>query len=171
MGRSCVFLTMSEERHEARPRSFEMFYRLERDRLVRALSLVLGNPVVAAEAVDEAMARAYARWRRVGTYGNPQGWVYRVALNWARSNARKSRRERLGAVAEQFRSDPEPHDPGLLHRIGKLPGHHRSVIVLRYYADWSIEQIAESLQVRPGTVKSRLNRALNELRAFVEVER
>ncbi|HSJ28737.1 MAG TPA: sigma-70 family RNA polymerase sigma factor [Acidimicrobiia bacterium] len=161
---------MSESRHEVRPRSFELFYRHERDRLVRILSLSLGDPAVSAEAVDEAMARAYARWRRVGSYASPQGWVYRVALNWARSNARKTRRERLGAVAEQLLSDPEPDDPRLLDRIGRLPGHQRSVVVLRYYADWSIDEIAAALQVRPGTVKSRLHRALAELRAFVEVE-
>jgi DNA-directed RNA polymerase specialized sigma24 family protein len=161
---------MSEPRYEERP-SFEMFYRHERDRLVRALSLTLGNSTVAAEAVDEAMARAYARWRRVGSFGNPQGWVYRVALNWARSNARKTRRERLGAVAEHLLSDPEPADPGLLYWISRLPGHQRSVVVLRYYADWSIDEIAEALQVRPGTVKSRLHRALAELRTFEEVER
>jgi RNA polymerase sigma-70 factor (ECF subfamily) len=76
-------------------RSFEAFYGAEVDRLYRALAVTLGDHHVGREAVDEAMARACARWRIVGGYDQPGGWVYRVALNWARSRWRKVRREHV----------------------------------------------------------------------------
>lgn len=162
---------VDRRRHEVRHRPFETFYRAERERLVRALALTLGDVGLAAEAIDEAMTRAYARWRHVGGYENPQGWVYRVALNWSRSRHRKSRRELFGVPDHRTTVDPEPDDGRLWERVGRLSARQRSVVVLRYYADWSLEQIADALEVPTGTVKSRLNRALTELRRDVEVER
>lgn len=153
-------------------RSFEGFYRSERDRLVKALTLTLGgDSVLAAEAADEAMARAYQRWRQVGGYTNPAGWTYLVALNWARSRLRKRTRERRGVEVDRAVWDADPADPSLMRSVWALPEHQRAVVVLRYFTDWSIQQISEALDIRPGTVKSRLNRALSELRAHVEVER
>jgi RNA polymerase sigma-70 factor (ECF subfamily) len=153
-------------------RSFEGFYRSERDRLVRALALTLGGDVsLAAEATDEAMARAYTRWRQVGGYENPSGWVYRVALNWARSRLRKRSRERWGMTVDRGEWDPDPADPTLVRRVWALPEHQRVVVVLRYFTDWSTDQIADALDIRPGTVKSRLNRALSHLRTTMEEQR
>jgi RNA polymerase sigma-70 factor (ECF subfamily) len=158
-------------RHQVRHRPFESFYRTERDPLVRALALTLGDSGLAADAVDEAMTRAFARWRSVGGYENPQGWIYRVALNWSRSRMRKAARELPGIADDRGRWDPEPPDPRLMRCVRDLPAHQRAVLVLRYYSDWSIDEIALALDVRPGTVKSRLNRALTQLRQLVEVER
>lgn len=162
---------MDVPRHEVRSLSFDTFYRTERDRLVRAMALTLGDVSFAADAVDEAMARAFGKWRTVGDYGNPQGWVYRVGLNWARSRLRRTRREAIGLVPSVPVWDPEVPDPGLWERVEALPSHQRSVVVLRYYLDWSISQIADAMGIRTGTVKSRLHRALAELRTSVEVER
>ena len=76
---------------------FDVFYRSARDSVARALVLTLGNQELGVEAADEAMTRAYQRWIQVHSYENPEGWVYRVGLNWARSIWRKRRRE-LGEV-------------------------------------------------------------------------
>lgn len=158
-------------RHLIRHPTFEFFYRTERDRLVRALTLTIGDLTLATEAVDEAMARAYPRWRHVGGYANPAGWVYRVALNWARSRLRKLARERHRTPPESVVWDPEPLDPTLLCHVRALPEHHRTVVVLRYFLDWSLDQIADALDIRSGTVKSRLHRALRELRSRLEADR
>ncbi|HZB42618.1 MAG TPA: sigma factor, partial [Ilumatobacter sp.] len=50
-------------------------------RLVRALTLVAGDREVAADAVQEAFVRAHLRWRKIGRYDDPIGWVRRVAIN------------------------------------------------------------------------------------------
>lgn len=139
--------------------SFEAFYQRHRTRLCRALDLTIRNPDVAHEAVDEAMARAAQRWDTVGGYDAPEGWVYRVALNWARS---VFRRRRAFVVSSEAVWDDLP-DPDLARAVEGLPMKLRSVIVARYYLDWSVADVARALSLPEGTVKSRIHRALGRL--------
>lgn len=149
-------------------RSFEDFYRAERDGLYRALALTLRDPGLAAEAVDEALARAFERWHRIGGYDSPAGWVYRVALNWATSWFRRRRREHPGLFEHPAVEQPLA-DPALTRAVDELPVHQRAVVVLRLYADWPTQQVAAALEIPAGTVKSRLSRALETLAARPEV--
>jgi len=142
---------------------YEEFYRANFDHLVATLALTLGNLDLAKDAAAEAMTRAYQRWNEVATYANPQGWTYRVGLNWARSWFRKRRRELSGVYVDNGTEDPPVADPALQRALTHLSIDHRSVVVLRYFADWSIEQIAETLDIPQGTVKSRLHRAVEQL--------
>jgi RNA polymerase sigma-70 factor (ECF subfamily) len=139
--------------------NFDGFYRSHRDRLCRALDLTIRDSDLAAEAVDEAMTRAAQRWETVGAYDSPEGWVYRVALNWATSVFR--RRRPLPWRGEGL-WDTLP-DPDVSRAVAGLPVKLRTVVVARYYLDWSVSQIAEGLGIPAGTVKSRLHRALARL--------
>jgi len=130
------------------------------------LTATLGDSDLAADAVDEAMARAFARWQLVRDTDNAEGWVYRVALNWALDRLRRRSRERrllprLVPAAE--RGDPLV-EPGLDPALAALPIEQRAVVVLAVAFDWSHRQIADALGIRPGTVKSRLHRGLQRLR-------
>lgn len=69
--------------------AFAAFYRADYANVARALSYTLGDTDLGREATDEAMARAYARWSKIGAYDSPAGWVYRVGLNWAYSTRRR----------------------------------------------------------------------------------
>ena len=144
---------------------FASVYAAQRDRLARALAIAVGDDALAAEAVDEAFTRALHRWQLVGTFDEPQAWVYRTAQNWATSRFRRRSRDRKYAtrVAQPDVIDAAPADPALAAALRDLPVEHRNVLILRYYLDWSIAATAEALEVSPGTVKSRTNRALNEL--------
>lgn len=145
---------------------FEAFYRANVDRIYRALAVTLRRDDLAHEAVDEAMARAYARWPVVSRLENPAGWVFRVGLNWATSWWRKVRRERPpGADTAEF--DPEPPETLLAARdaLALLPAPQRAVIVCRVLLDLSTAETAVALDVSEGTVKSRLSRGLASLRA------
>lgn len=134
-----------------------------RDRLYRAVALAVGDAGLAAEAIDEAMARAYARWDRIEGYSSPEGWVYRVAINVARSALRKTRREDLWELPpEEAVADDHP-DLELRAAIGRLPVKFRSVVVARYLLDWSTADTARALGIPEGTVKVRLKRALSRL--------
>lgn len=144
--------------------SFEAFYRTHRQHIFRALALTLGNRDLAAEAVDEAMTRTYQHWRSVSTFDNQAGWTYRVGLNWARSRLRKRRREILSDQMPEASTEITFADPYLDRAVKALPLDSRAVVVLRHYLDWSTEETAKALGVRPGTIKSRLHRAMNELR-------
>jgi RNA polymerase sigma factor (sigma-70 family) len=131
---------------------------------VRALALTLGDVDLASEATDEAMTRAYMRWITVRDLDNPTGWVYRVGLNWARSVLR---RRRLGhpSLFRPERVDlPPVADPAIHAALAALDVKHRAVIVCRFFLGWSEEQTALALDVRPGTVKSRMHRAKADLR-------
>jgi RNA polymerase sigma-70 factor (ECF subfamily) len=59
-------------------------------------------------------------------------------------------------------------DPDLDRAVKALPVDARAVVVLRHYMDWSTDEVARALQIRPGTVKSRLHRAMAELRTNLE---
>jgi RNA polymerase sigma-70 factor (ECF subfamily) len=148
--------------------SFEAFYRHNRQHLFRALALTLGDRDLAAEAADEAMARAYQHWRSVQAYDNQAGWAYRVGLNWARSRLRKRKREILSDKMPEDATEVRFADPDLDRAVKGLPVDSRAVVVLRHYLDWSTDEVARALQIRPGTVKSRLHRAMAELRANLE---
>ncbi|MDH4277146.1 MAG: RNA polymerase sigma factor [Acidimicrobiia bacterium] len=145
---------------------FNDFHRRHRDRIGAALALSLGDHALGFEAADEAMARALLRWDQVGRYTNPEGWVYRVGYNWATSFLRRrimgwSRERRAGGDGWIETNMP---DTDLAAAVDRLADGHRKVVVLRYFCDWSVEQAAAALDVSPGTVKSRLSRALDQLR-------
>ena len=148
--------------------SFEAFYRQNRQNLFRALALTLGDRDLAADAADEAMARAYQHWRSVQVYDNQAGWAYRVGLNWARSRLRKRKREILSDKMPEATTEISFTDPDLDRAVKALPVDSRAVVVLRHYMDWSTDEVARALQIRPGTVKSRLHRAMAELRTNLE---
>jgi RNA polymerase sigma-70 factor (ECF subfamily) len=151
-------------RRDGEPLAFVEFYEAARDRVGRALAVTLGDAHLAAEAVDEAMARAFQRWDRVGGFDNPGGWVYRVGLNWATSIVRR----RLRAPqphAERGPTDVGPiPEPDVAAALAELPARQRAVVVCRFYLGLSEAETAQALATRPGTVKSRLHRALLHLR-------
>lgn len=144
-------------------RDFDEFYRTCREEMVRAVVLTVGNRDLGREATDEAFARALESWADVGGYRNPEGWVYRVGVNWARSKLRRGSATLEGMFGESVHLDDLP-DPELLAAVEQLPIKYRSVIVARFFLDWSIEQTAEALNIPDGTVKTRQSRALSRLR-------
>lgn len=143
---------------------FTAFYEKWRSPVRRGLAMALGNVGLADEAVDEAMTRALTHWETVKGYERPEGWLYRVGLNWARGVFRKQRFELLSQLEPDVRSSVDPlPDPDLIEAVGRLPLKLRSVVVARYYLDLSTADVAESLEIPEGTVKSRLSRALERL--------
>jgi RNA polymerase sigma factor (sigma-70 family) len=142
----------------------------QRDRLYRAVALVVGDAGLAADAIDEAMTRAYTRWDRIEAYTSPEGWVYRVAVNVARSALRKKRREDLWEQPPERTVVDLPPDLELRAAIGRLPVKFRGVVIARYLLDWSTADTAEALGIPEGTVKTRLKRALARLAKDLEGE-
>jgi RNA polymerase sigma-70 factor (ECF subfamily) len=145
---------------------FHDFYRDHRPAIGRALAVTLGDTDLAADAVDEAMVRALQRWDRVSVLDNPAGWAYRVGLNYARSGLRRRlRRPRMrpDGVITGMGDDPMVDDPAIAAALASLSVEHRAVVVCRHLFGWSERETADALDLRPGTVKSRLSRALANL--------
>lgn len=115
------------------------------------------------------MARAWSRWSQVGGFDRPSAWVYRVALNWARSWHRKMRRRVLTdpAGVDQSTVDDLP-DVDVIALLDGLTPRDRELVVLRYFLQFTPTEIANLNGTAVGTVKSRLHRALARLRADVK---
>ena len=152
---------------------FDAFFREHHAQMVKALSLALGDADLGRDAAAEGFARALQRWPKVAQYANPAGWVYRVGLNWARSRRRRTGREQLGLAIDGLPVDGAapavlPRSDELIRALRELSIDHRTVVVGRYYLDWSEAQLAAALDIAPGTVKSRLSRALTHLAELLE---
>jgi RNA polymerase sigma-70 factor (ECF subfamily) len=148
--------------------TFEDFYAATVDRLHGQLFVVTGDLHEAEEVVQEAFVRAASRWARLKDYDLPEAWVRRVAMNLATDRARWRRRRLLllGRIGNP------PHVPAvsveqvaLAQALRALPISHRQVIVLHYLADLPVGEIASTLSVSPGTVKSWLARGRRALAA------
>lgn len=144
-----------------REEDFDAFYRAGSARLVRQLVPLVGSRAEAEDVVQEAYARAYARWSTVRRYDAPEAWVRTVALRLAVS---RWRRTRNAAVAWRRRAEPAevldagPDSVALVAALRTLPEAQRVAIVLRHLMDMSVEQVAAETGVPTGTVKARLSR-------------
>jgi RNA polymerase sigma-70 factor (sigma-E family) len=147
----------------------EDFCRREHPRLVGALTLYCGDPHVAAELAQEALARACDHWGSVRQMEAPGAWVHRVAMNLAGSLFRRRAAERRASarVASGQVEDFGPDRADVLAvraAVAALPDRQRTALVLRYYSDLSVEQTADAMRCAPGTVKSLTSQALAALR-------
>jgi RNA polymerase sigma-70 factor (ECF subfamily) len=144
-------------------------------RVVAAVALVCGDRARAEDAVQEALAKA---WLQRSHLESLTAWVTRVALNDVRSRFRRlgaERRayERLTALKgpEAIAADPEDvFDRRLLAAMAGLAGRQRAAVVLHYLLDQSVDEVARTLGVHPGTVKTSLHRARAALRQALEPE-
>jgi RNA polymerase sigma factor (sigma-70 family) len=146
---------------------FEDFFLREYPRVVRALILALADRARAEDAAQEGFSRAFVSWTRVRAMDRPSAWVYVVALR------HEQRRHRRVMSAPKLLPDAaNVADPvsvateraatyALLHA---LTARQRQVVVLRFYADLSLEEIASALGCRVGTIKATLHQALTVLR-------
>ncbi|NYJ02310.1 RNA polymerase sigma-70 factor (sigma-E family) [Nocardioides thalensis] len=147
-------------------------------RLYRTAYGVAGDRGAAEDAVQSAMAKAYASWWRIRKADNPEAYVRRMVINEV-IGARRSGwrlRERPREIVEHADALPSP-ETGVADRdavwtaVLALPVRQRAVIVLRYYEDLSEAEIADALGCSRGTVKSQASAALRNLRsAGIETE-
>ena len=146
----------------------ELFQRHQARSLRTALALV-GDLATAEESLQEAFVRAFRTLGRKRANVSFATWLYRYVVWAARSHSSRNRRhstDPLGAepwtTADLDRSELRLQ---LVAAIQELPMDFREVLVLRFYLDLSVEEVARILRCRQGTVKSRTSRALEQLAA------
>jgi RNA polymerase sigma-70 factor (sigma-E family) len=144
--------------------AFVALYHRLRSPLVRLATLLVDRGDIAEELVQEAFATTYRDWARLD---EPAAFVRAALVNRCRSELRRrdTRRRRPLAGAPPAGASPagEPNDH-LRDVIARLPERQRTVVVLRFYADLPLHKIAALMDIRTGTVKSQLHRALAHLR-------
>ncbi|WP_433003714.1 RNA polymerase sigma factor [Kribbella sp. CA-294648] len=139
-------------------------------RLIGQMFAVCGDLAEAEDVVQEAFVVALTRRRQLGQVDNPEAWLRTIALNIARNRFRRSVRFRqLLRLQPQPVSLPDlsPDRIALVDALRELPLEQRETIALRYVADLSIREIAETLGVAEGTVKARLSRGRQRLAPLV----
>ncbi|HEX2086709.1 MAG TPA: RNA polymerase sigma factor [Solirubrobacteraceae bacterium] len=143
----------------------------------RTACAVCGDATEAEDAAQEAFVKAYAALPRFRTGAPWRPWLLRIVANEAR-NRRRAAGRRHHLALRAARAEPEQAAPGpetrlqgaLLAALERLEPAHREVVVLRHLLDLPEAECAEVLKCRKGTVKSRLSRAMQKLRAELEQE-
>ena len=153
---------------EATTAGFEAWYLREHPKVVAALTWVAGDPDVAADATDEAFARAYASWRKVESMASPGGWVYRVALNVVRRRMRRASLEQRTAQPPAAVAEVVDHE--IWSVVQQLPERQRVAVVLRYLLDLPEKEVAIAMGISRGTVASALAAARARLASWLTIE-
>lgn len=148
---------------------FQSFFESEYPRLVRAVLPTAGSRADAEEAVQEAMARTYERWNRVRDLRSPAGYVYVTAINFHRRSRRRLSRILLGQREDSAQAgDPTEsvlERDGLLRALAALPQGERDALLLVGWLGMDSEEASEVLKIKPASVRSRIHRARETLRA------
>lgn len=145
---------------------FERTYVAEFDGMVRLARVVLDDPVHAEDVVQEAFAQLY---RRMGSVRGPGGYLKVAVINGARSTNRRRRTAvRLGLTTIGTAPAMDAGHDDLLDAVRRLPRRRLEVVVLRFYEDLSVAEVAEVLGMPEGTVKSLSHRALLQLKEWVQ---
>jgi RNA polymerase sigma factor (sigma-70 family) len=143
---------------------FEDFYREEFPGLVRAMFLLVPDVDEAQELAQEAMVRVYERWERVSVMESPGGYLVRVATNLNRRRVRRL----AGAGLHDVEVDPPRRD--LADAISSLSVRLREAFMLVDWLGMSSDEAARILHIAPASVRSRVHRARQELRAKLRTE-
>lgn len=154
---------------DAVPSGFEAMFRANYHSLVRVFSPVSAD---AADAVQEAFIEALRHWDVVAGCGDPVAWVRRVAVNKLNDHGRRTRSQQRIVSRLQFArpAQREPRDrPDVTNAIARLPLRQGLAMTLFYLADLSVEDVARTMGISAGTVKSSLHAGRKGLRNILEV--
>jgi RNA polymerase sigma factor (sigma-70 family) len=145
----------------------------------RLAYLLIGDPDDAEDVAQETFLRA---WNHLGRFDQTRPlrpWLLSIAANLAR-NRRRSAGRYVAALTRAFRNE-QPNQPGVEEKnvqhtdasdlwkaVQTLSTADQQIVYLRYFLELSVAETAGVLQIAEGTVKSRLNRALEKLRAVID---
>lgn len=165
--RSGATLTQSREERDA---EFSAWMAARQPSLHRTAFLMAGDHHTAEDLVSATLAKVYLAWHRIERRESVDGYARRVLVNEHNSLWRRpwKRREVAKATLPEETGVHDTPDEGerreLWRLVSTLPRKQRAVIVLRYYEDLSEAEIADTLGISPGTVKSQASRAMATLR-------
>lgn len=151
--------------------SIEATYRARAHEFVRVATAIAGSREGGRDAVQEALARAFARRSTFRGSGTVEAWLWKAVVNSARNVRTRSPRVADDFGIETAAEDaPDERRAAVRDAVAALPERQREALFLRYYADLDYAAIAAALGVRRGTVSATLNHAHEALREALEKE-
>ena len=147
----------------------------------RLAYLFLGDPDDAEDITQETFLRAYRSLKRFDATRPLRPWLLSIAANLARNRHRSAARY-LAALTRSFRAEPsESNDieehalldmdaDQLWQAVRLLTADDQQIIYLRFFLNLTTAETSQALDVAEGTVKSRLSRAINRLRAIIKTD-
>jgi RNA polymerase sigma-70 factor (ECF subfamily) len=150
--------------------SFDDFYRTTSRRVVHQVYAMTGDLAEAQDCVQEAYARAWQRWGRVGSMADPEAWVRTVARRVAVSRWRRtmtSTRHLLRQRGEPVAPAPSEDHQLIVQALRQIPRAQREAIVLHHLVGLPVAQVAAETGAPEGTVKARLHRGRTALAEII----
>jgi len=137
----------------------------------RLAALILGDRAAGEDATHDAFVAAWKSWGSLRDPARFEAWFGRILVNVCRDRLRRSRRHGVTDLSDELLAAPANGDiaaaaadrDAVGRGLARLDPDRRIVLVLRYYRDLPVEEIAARVGVPAGTVKSRLHYALRDL--------
>lgn len=147
---------------------FTDFVRAYSAALFRTAFLMTGDYQRAEDILQTSLVRIYQRWPRVDAMDSPVGYAHKVVVSqsaswWRRRSSRESLLQRVDEPTWSGRIEEVAEHQRVWQAVLSLPPRQRAVIVLRYYENLTEAQIADTLGMAPGTVKSHSHAAARRL--------
>jgi RNA polymerase sigma-70 factor (ECF subfamily) len=164
---------------QGEPAAWEPIMLAHQEPVFRFAYLLLGDPDEAEDITQETFLRAYYHLGHFDITRPLRPWLLSITANLSR-NRRRSASRYLNAISRAFhietrtspnieeRSELEQDSRQLWKAVRRLSTDDQQVIYLRFFLDLTVAEVAQALDVAEGTVKSRLNRALERLRAIIK---
>jgi RNA polymerase sigma-70 factor, ECF subfamily len=150
--------------------SFDSFYAGSVRRVTSQLYALTGDRSEAEDVVQEAYARAWQRWDKVGSYDDPESWVRTVAWRisvsaWRKTISRSSAHRRHGIPPPV--PEVSPDYVAMIGALRKISDDQRRAIVLYHLVGLSVPEVARETGASPAAVKARLTRGRRALSAHL----
>lgn len=174
--------SLIQQARQKNPASWEQLIHRYQEPVFRLAYLLLGDSAEADDVAQETFIRAYLSLGSFDETRPLRPWLLQITANLAR-NRRRSWGRYLEALRRFWQSQlNEDENDALQVSVGqqqaqslwqavrRLRREHQETVYLRYFLELSEAEVAEALQIAPGTVKSRLHRAIKQLRGVIEME-
>jgi RNA polymerase sigma-70 factor (sigma-E family) len=158
--------------------TFEQLFHIHRLPMIRLAVLLVDEQALAEDVVQDAFANLHSHWGRLNDHHAAIGYLRRSVINGARSALRRRRTARAyvppfapyAPSAESSALIAEEHRE-VLAAVLRLPHRQREVLVLRYWSDLAEAEIAHTLGISRGAVKSTASRGLDAVARMLEATR
>lgn len=151
--------------------AYSAFFHVEFARVTRAAYLIVRDRAAAEDVAQEAFTQLLMNWSKISAYERPDAWVRRIAIRRA---VRFAQRERLRSLLARWTEPPQaaaPHsvDPDLEAAIRELPPQQRAAVVLHYFEDRPLPEVATILGCSHATAKVHVFKARQRLASLLRI--